>query len=529
LLLVILLFGWTRIDTSDHLYFIGDGTLIVTLIEEMLKSGDWTADIGRVAHTVQIQAEWQPYAEDLPWPGGHYFNLSGYVVVATAFCKGLQILGFDSLSIPFMLRGFNVVLQSLTLTLLFFMGRQIAGRSLGLLNMLFFTLLPLTVTEAHSERPESWLIFLTTLMLCASLKYPQAPRRSAFIIGSAFGFSVAVKFSQLFLGVIPFAVLCHLFSQPSSTSFFARMRDVFFHGAIMAVGAVLAIVITVPVILQNLPDYFREVARISHFFDTPHPMYATGNYHYLSQLMYMGNYFQATLGIAWCLMLLSGFYLCLFPPAFGIRMPLYYRLSLVIPPAFILFYFALKFNFMERVFSATEPMLCILSALGASSIYKLAEKFSDKKILSISVMFFVMGLVFYKPMELNYKFVQHHIRQPGYQPRLEFQEMLKNDFYGFWIKNVHVTAGFTGAIPEIPGKAPRIYHLEDYNQYWSAPHHERLQQNSFILIATYCSDFFDLPQSNHTIYYAAAKNHYWVRQDEWPAAIAPGYFKTNCP
>ena len=114
-------------------------------------------------------------------------------------------------------------------------------------------------------------------------------------------------------------------------------------------------------------------------------------------------------------------------------------------------------------------------------------------------------------------------------PRIEFQETLKKDFQGFWIKNVHVTVGFTNAIPEKPEKAPRIYHLEDYNQYWNAPHLKKLKENGFVHVGTYCSDFYDLPASNYTIYHAAAKNHYWVRQDEWPATVAPGYFKTNCP
>lgn len=528
LLGVTLFFFWSRINSSDYLYFVGDGTAIVAMIREMLASGDWTADLGRIAHTFSLQKEWQGFAE-IPVPGGHYLNLSGYMVVATAVCKVLSVLGFDTLTIPFMLHGLNVLLQSLTLLLLFLIGKQLAGRSLGLLNMLFFAGLPLAVTEAHYERPESWLVFLSTLMLFALLKYPQAPRRSALVIGSAFGFLVAVKFSQLFLGIIPFAMLCHVFSRSSPASLFVRTRNTFSYGAILATGMVAAIVINVPFILNRLPDYFIDVSRTSGFFDTPHPMYAIEQYSYVSQLFFIGNYFLSTLGIAWCLILLWGFCLCLFAPEAGVKMPLYYRLSLATPPLFILFYISSKYNFMERIFSSTEPMLCILSAISVHSVYTSAEKFSHKKIPLIAALVFLMVVILYKPMELNYKFVQHHIRQPGYQPRIEFQEVLKNDFAGFWIKNVHVTAGFTGALLEKPEKAPRIYHLEDYNQYWTAPHLEKLQRNGFILIATYCSDFSELPVSNQTIYHAAAKNHYLVRQDEWPVTLASGYFRTNCP
>lgn len=529
LLLVIFCFLWTRIDTSDHLYFVGDGTVIVAMIEEMLKSGNWTADVGRIAHTLQVQAEWQPYAEDVPQAGSHYFNLSGYVVVATAFCKGLQILGFDALSTPYMLHGFNVLLQGVTLWLLFWIGKLMVGRTMGLLIIFFFTLLPLAVTEAHYERPESWLAFLSALILLALLTYSKAPKRSALIIGSALGFSVAVKFSQFFLGIIPFLLLCHLFWNSSKESGRLRLRSLLVGGVIMAGGMIAALAINVPFVFSHLADYFHEVSTTSGFFDVPHPLYAIEHYRYISQLLYISNYFLSTLGIVWCLILLWGLQACLSPSASDLQMAWYYRLSLVIPPLFILFFFSLKYNFMERVFSSTEPMLCIVSAIGVRSIYVLSKKSFSRQWLLNASMFFLLALVLYKPIELNYKFVQHYVRQPGYQPRIEFQDLLKKDFHGFWIKNLHMTLGFSGELPEKPEKAPRIYHVEDFNQYWNSHYLEKLQKHHFVLIATYCSDFYEMPSSNYTIYHAPAKNHYLVRQDEWPDTVQLGYFKTNCP
>lgn len=527
LALVLLFFFWSRINTSDYTYVTGDGTAIVALIQEMLASGDWTADLGRIAHRFTLQEEWQFYTgADLPKPEGHYFNLSGYTVVAAAVCAWVQALGGANLSIPFILHGFNVLLQALTLCLLFGMGKQIAGRYVGLLAMLFFTLLPLAVSEAHYERPEAWLALLSSLMLFAVWRYPQAPRSSACLMGGAFGLSVAVKFSQLFLGVIPFLLLCHVSSQTSSWT--ARIRSVLSPGSMMAIAMILAIIITVPVIFSHLPDYLEEVARTSGFFDTPHPMYAMEHYRYVSQLLYMGNYFESTLGIVWCVLLWFGVFLCVVSPPTELPIPWYFRLSLVIPPLFILFYFAFKYNFMERIFSATEPMLCLLSAMGVQVVYRTIIKVISRKIWQIVAILLLLLAALWKPVTLDYRFVQHHIRQAGYIPRITFQETLKKDFPGFWIKNVHMTLGFSGAIPEKPAKAPRIYHLEDYNQYWTASHLEKLHHNGFVLIATYCSDFADLPVSNQTLYHASAKNHYLVRQDEWPAVVAPGYFKTNC-
>lgn len=530
LLLVIIFFIWSRVNSSDYVYLMGDGTGIVALIQEMLASGDWTADFSRIADRLSLQEEWQPYTgTDLPRSDGHYFNLSGYIVVATAVCALVQAAGGFDLSIPFILHGFNVLLQTLTLCLLFNIGRQMAGRWLGLLGVLFFTLLPLAVTEAHYERPESWLAFLSSLILFALLQYEQAPRRSLLTMGMAMGFSLAVKFSQLFLGLIPLCLFACVLGQADQAPFSTRWRRVVMDGVILGLGLIAVLAINVPFVLTHLPEYFHEVRISSSFYDIPHPMYSMAHYDYVSQLGFISHYFHSTLGIAWCVLLLLGFYKCFFSPVTGVSMPLYYRLSLVLPPLFLLFFFSTKDNFTERTFAATEPMLCMVSALAFYSLGSTLRRLSIPAWIQLGILPVLLALVLASAFKLNYVFVQNHIRQAGYVPRITFQENLKKDFPGFWIKNVHVTLGFVGAIPEKPGKAPRIYHLEDYNQYWSAPHGEKLRHSGFVLIATYCSDFAELPASNHTIYHAAAKNHYWVRQEEWPATVAPGYFKTNCP
>jgi len=300
-------------------------------------------------------------------------------------------------------------------------------------------------------------------------------------------------------------------------------------GGLLCLALLLALAINIPFVLIQLPAYFEEVRISSGFYNSPYPMYSLAEQNYFSQLGFISHYFTSTLGMVGCLILVYGCLICLFIPTPSINIPLYFRLSLCIPPLFIYFYFALKFNFFERIFSSVEPMLCVLLAMGFYSICQMMNKIIHKKTGFAAAVSLLAVATLWKPVVLDYRFVQNHIRQPGYMPRIEFQETLKKDFQGFWIKNVHVTYGFTGAIPEKPAKAPRIYHFEDYNQYWTVPHMKILKKNGFVHMGTYCSDFYDLPAGNHTIYHAAAKNHYWVRQEEWPATVAPGYFKTNCP
>src|SRR5690606_1014162 len=201
-----------------------------------------------------------------------------------------------------------------TLLLLFLMGRHITGRNMGLLAMLFFTALPLAVTEAHYERPESWLAFLSAVMLYSLMKYPQAPKSSALVMGSALGFSVAVKASQLFLGIIPLALFTYLFFQSTRESWRNQGGLILSCSIIMAAAMLAAITINIPFIFAHLPDYLYEISITSSFFDKPHPLYATEHYSYISQLLYILNYFLSILGIGWSLVLLTGFCISLLSP-----------------------------------------------------------------------------------------------------------------------------------------------------------------------------------------------------------------------
>src|SRR5690606_13551744 len=196
-----------------------------------------------------------------------------------------------------------------------------------------------------------------------------------------------------------------------------------------------AITINIPFIFAHLPDYLYEISITSSFFDKPHPLYATEHYSYISQLLYILNYFLSILGIGWSLVLLTGFCISLLSPVSRLQMLPYYSSALVISPIFLLFFFSNKYNFMDRIFSSTEPMLCMLSAIGVHFVFRPLEKIFKHKALFISLILFVLSIILYKPVALNYKFIQHHIRQPGYQPRIQFQDALKNDFRGFWIKD----------------------------------------------------------------------------------------------
>jgi hypothetical protein len=192
------------------------------------------------------------------------------------------------------------------------------------------------------------------------------------------------------------------------------------------------------------------------------------------------------------------------------------------------FYFALKVNFVERFFSPAEGFICIITALG----FYFAWQVIDRKKFPIYITLFMrtgmVAWVFYLPCKLDIIFINNHINKTPHSGQTTFQNQVKQDFPGFWIKNLSHTHNITLALPEKPEKAPRIYQIEDLNEYRAKKYMDVLKANHFIYVAQYCSDFSSMPPNTLTIYHAAAKNNYFVREDEWPTNLPKDYFKTNC-
>jgi hypothetical protein len=528
LLATVAFFLWSRIDLSDRLYYFGDGTAVVALIHLMLNTGNWDPDWYRLVGVMHVDEDIKQLMSVSP-DGAYFYNTAGYVMLATSICKAIYTAGFSGLSIQKILHGINLLVQSLTLLLLYLTGKQIAHRYVGLLSMIFFTLFPLALLEARYERIESWLCLLATALIYVSLRFQKIPKQTSFAMGVLIGLSIATKFSQLWLGIIPCVLLVHFFFSKNNVLLSQRLLTVTMYGSLIIIGIVLAIAINVPYILEHLTGYLAEIKKIQAVYASPLYPYAEEHYSYTGQLYVIVRYFVVTLGIGWILCFLAGCFTGSFhsSPALDQNARLAI-INLAAPIVVLIFYFAVPVNFIERNFSSAEGFVCILSALG---FYTVWTTITQQKISTLATLLMHAGIiifVFYVPYMLDITFIQNHIKKTPHSGQTAFQNEMKQDFPDFWIKNLSHTHNITLTLPEKPTKAPRIYQIEDLNEHRAKKYIEVLTSNGFIYAAQYCSDFSSMPPNTFTIYHAAAKNNYFVREDEWPAALPADYFKTNC-
>jgi len=520
-------FLWSRLDFSSHIYYFGDGNVVVELIQTMMANHDWDPNWARVADKIHQPEELTSLTEASSKPD-IFYHMSGYMLFGAAICKTLFSLGFPDLPVQAVLRGFNVFLQLATLLILYSIGKSMLNRYAGLLAATLFVLFPLVVMEAHYERPETWLCFLTVALVYSCLHFQKAPLRYSALIGILIGLSLATKLSQLFLGLMPALLLVHFWLARKTGNFRSRTTTLILFSVLIVTCVALTICIHTPFIVKNAKATLEGLRGMASFYATPTYPYAEEHYSFAGQMLVSFNYFIFTLGYTWCVFIAASvFFLAkeyLQNPASGKIT----NLVIVVPVLFIFIYSALQVNFVERTFSSIEGILCLMVALGAIRFFQWLNKFSKIPMLKYSFLFLVLAALFYKALVNDYLFVQRYIKHPDKTPRILFQESLKNEFQGFWIKNVYFAYKVTNHLPEKPAKTPRIYQIDDLNEHWTKDYLGILEKNGFIKVGSYCSDFYDMPQNTLTIYHGAAKNHYYVREDEWPANVPTGYFKTNC-
>jgi len=521
------LFLWSRIDTSQYIYYFGDGDAIVDLIRLMLTSHQWDPNWVRLVDVVHPQAELLPFLE-IPKPGEHFYHMAGYMMIGAVLCQMLAMIGLGDVPIQMVLHVLNLVIQVGVICLLYAIGKKSGNRLLGIFAATLFVLFPLAMLEAHYERPESWLCLLATACLYYSLQFRTAPLRYSSIIGLLIGLSGASKASQLFLGLIPALLLLPTWLNTSGKTLVQRSILVIACGVVLCICLSLALAINTPFIPENLAATITSVKHMASFYATPTYPYDEEKYNYLRQFGVSLSYFRFTLGTAWCFFFSAGL----------IKITVQYRsasdaqkdfyLVLSVPLLLFFFYSALQVNFIERNFSPWQGAICLVSAQGMLWLWQWGERSLSRIMRVFACVVAVLALA-YTPARIDLIVLQHYIWHRDTPPRIAFQETLKNDFPGFWIKNVYFDFKVTGKAPEKPGKAPRLYQVDDMNDHWTKSALQKLESQGFRQVALYCSEFSDLPANSLTIYHAAAKNHYYVREDEWPDAVPKNYFKTNCP
>jgi hypothetical protein len=525
--IITVLFFWSRLDLSHYIYYIGDGDAIVDLIRLMLASHVWDPNWTRLLDVVHPQKELLPFIE-MPKPGESFYHMAGYMMMGAVLCQMLAMIGLGDVPIQMVLHVLNLVIQAGAVCLLYVIGKKSGNRLHGIFAATLFVLFPLAMLEAHYERPESWLCLLTTACLYCSLQFRTAPLRTSAIIGLLIGLSVATKASQLFLGLIPALLLLPLWLTPSDKTLVQRSIRVVTCGAALCFCLSLALAINTPFIPENLAATIAGVKHLATFYATPTYPYAQVQYHYFQQLYVSLRYFWFTLGSAWCFFFGAGLVAIAWQYRTASAVQKDYYLALSVPVLLFFFYSALQVNFIERNFSPWQGAICLISAQGMLWLWQWSKN-ALSRVIHVGICAVAVVALAYTPAKIDFIVLQHYIRHRDTPPRIAFQESLRSDFPGFWIKNVYPDFKGTGKAPEKPGKAPRIYQIDDINDHWTKSALQKLETQGFRQVAVYCSEFSDMSANSLTIYHAAAKNHYYVREDEWPDSVPKNYFRTNCP
>jgi len=366
-------------------------------------------------------------------------------------------------------------------------------------------------------------------VVCCCVYFHEAPARYTALIGVLIGLSAATKTNQLFLLMLPALLLLH-FQLTSATGTAAqKIQKMFALGFLVLFCTSVTVYIHTPFLITHANEVIAGLKDQANFYSTANYPYSEEHYSFLNQLFVSFRYYWFTLGSLWCLFLLTGTALLVKEFAENPSSKKIINLMVVLPILFLFFFSALLIVFAERTLSSIEGLLCLVTAFGfVRSMQQLEKIKSTKKIFPVLTAAIILVMLF-TPLRIDYLFVDHYIKHPDKPQRVAFQDILKKDFQKFWIKNVYYSFKIQQQLPEKPEKAPRIYQIDDLNEHWTKNYLALLEQNGFRRIGVYCSEFFDMPPNTLTIYHAAAKNHYYVRADEWPAEIATDYFKTNCP
>ena len=97
-------------------------------------------------------------------------------------------------------RGWSALLSTLTVWLVYRIGRRLSGPTVGLVAATLLAVCPLAVREAHSAKPDSAAMAATALWLLAALRPAPSPPWRALALGALTAFVVDLK---LLLGIVP--------------------------------------------------------------------------------------------------------------------------------------------------------------------------------------------------------------------------------------------------------------------------------------------------------------------------------------
>ncbi|ALG68392.1 hypothetical protein [Beggiatoa leptomitoformis] len=266
----------------------------------------------------------------------------------------------------------------------------IAWKQLGSFRVTFIVLLlylvaPLLIQDSHYARAESFMTFLSLLVLSFSLQEKNI--RYTLASGFIIGILTACKFIMLLMLVLP--ILQILRHEKTLKSFSLS------HLIIIVFACLMGIFIGMPYAFFHIEAYLNGVQYLQNQYATPIPPY--GVIEGKSTAFVILTYFYTTFGLAIWLTAVMGIY-----KLFTTKNS--YLLTVLITPVLLFFtLFSLQLVFFERSFSHLVPFVLLLSAIGTDFVINLLQDYTQNKILILTGTISLLVLLLFIPATITYR------------------------------------------------------------------------------------------------------------------------------
>lgn len=506
-LCLLAIFAALRIDNSTRTYFQVDDQVVVWLVDDAVNNGNWQPDWYRAAQQASRAEYYATESARTDLPHAHHYNFSMHMLLSAALIKPLRLLGITTPTIT-LLHHIAFAWDCASLLFLSLAARRLGGSSLALCSAILYTVFPLAVQGSHYARPDALLTAMGSATLWLALEKPHIARwRWLLLNGLVLGAAVGGKASQLMLGIFPaLASSAALFDYRSP-----RIRTaskIMLDGVCML--ALIALVLALMFVAGNMHpyDFWISVLSVQQYYQHPAPPELMEHYSYTVQLENIARYFLATLGWPLLLAMLAGVV------ALARRADKLPLLLLTLPLLLFVLYFASVPAFFDRSFCPLAAAMVLLAAVGIQATANAIASLPAKPVLVVAL----AVLASWKPVTIQYHLQTDHLRAHRNDDRLAFQQQLKKNLSektgkDYWLKNIDRNELFSQSLPEKPPKNPRIYVVEDLNDWNSRVYLQKLRDNGFVQIAEYRGDFADMPTNSLITVHEAARFLYFTRVD----------------
>jgi hypothetical protein len=515
-LLVATLFIALRFDNTERVYFLGDDNLVLYLVDDIVKTGNWQPDWYRASNGQHQSEYFQQEGQRTDLPHQHHYNFASQILLGAGVVNAARAMGNETASIT-LLHHLAFFLDALSLLCVIGCAKRIhhimqassitktSSTLLALCAAFTYTVFPLAVQGSHYARPDALLTCTGSVLLWLCLNVIHCKQWQWLLATAAtLALAITAKSSQIMMGIYPAIALLHAGLSQYGSHQWQLWLKLLVQGSVL-IAFIMAMLATVFMSANiSFSDFVISTQAVMQYYAAPAPPEILEHYTYFRQLGNIVHYFYATLGSPLCIALLLGA-ACLLK-----QRHLFILSLLCVPLLFFIAYFASVPAFFDRSFCPAAAAISLLAAIGIRELITLISNTIPVLITAplLTALFNV------QPIVINYHLQTDHLREHRNEDRLAFQKALLKQWPTFWIKNVDRADLFSRSFPVKPPKNSRIYVVEDFNDWNSGVYAQQLRDNYFVQIAEFEGDFHDVPTSSLLTVHEAARFRYFIRQEE---------------